>query len=118
MDVTTRLKALPHPDLPRDLTLDVLARVEAIEQSAAAEVSVTPARTMWLAPLATVLAAAMVTALLGFADSLPFRLVPFSGGSLRTSLMWRGTLQLLAGLALYVVGLLAPLRSGRRERTL
>ena len=116
MDVSTNLKALPQPELPRDFALDVLARVEAIEQPEARPVSVVSSRSMWLGALATVVAAALVVAALGVADVRQFRVAPLSGGGVRMSLMGSGTLQLLTGLALYVVGLLVPLPSRRRPR--
>lgn len=114
MDVSTSLKALPHPTLPRDFALDVLARVEAIDRPEVRPVSVVSWRSTWIGALATVAAAALVVASLGLADVPQFRVVPFSGGAVRMSLMGIGALQVLAGLALYIVGLLAPVRSGRR----
>lgn len=118
MDVSASLKALPQPELPRDFALDVLARVEAIDRPEVRHASVVSSRSIWVSALATGVAAVLIVAALGFADVRQLRMAPFSGGGVRMSLMGNGTLQLLAGLTLYVAGLLAPVRSGRPARTL
>jgi hypothetical protein len=117
--VTTSLRMLPHPALPRDFTADVLARAAAVEQArreVRATVSVPVAsRSPWVPASATVLAAAAIAVSLASADVPLFRVAPFSGGGLGLPSTGAGMFLLLAGLALYAFGLLVPLRSHPRR---
>ena len=91
MDVSTTLKALPQPELPRDFAVDVLARVEAIDRPADRRVADVSSRSMWVGALATVVAVALVVTALGFADVRQFRVAPLTGGGVRMSLTSTGT---------------------------
>ena len=116
--VTTRLRMIPKPALPRDLTKDVLARAAAVDQAAraarvTATVGVTAAsRALWVPASATALAAAAVISAIASADMPLFRATPFSGLEMPST--GAGMFQLLAGLALYALGLIVPVR--RRYR--
>jgi hypothetical protein len=119
--VTTRLRTLPNPALPRDLTKDILARAAAVDLArravpVTATAGVTAAsRALWVPASVTALTAAAVVSSLASAGLPLFRVTPFSGLEMPST--GGGMFQLLAGLALYAFGLLVPVRRGRRRLT-
>ena len=119
--VATSLQMIPNPALPRDLTAGVLARAAAVEQARRAGPTTATvgvgvlSRSLWVPASATALAAAAVAAAIASSDVALLRVGPFSGGGLDMPSTGAGMFQLLAGLALYALGLLVPLRSGVRR---
>jgi hypothetical protein len=107
--LTTSLRALPNPALPRDLTAHVLARVEAIEQRPE-PVSIDSGRSMWAIPVGSAVASAAVAVSVMSGDLPLFHAAPLSVGGIGVPSTVSAALSLLTGLALYALGLFAPLR--------
>ena|SRR5688572_10830204 len=107
--LSSSLRALPNPMLPRDLTVDVLARVEAAGRPRPVPVS-TPSRSPWAVALGSALAATAVAMSVATGDASLLRVTPPSIGSLGLPSSGLGAVTLLAGLTLYAAGLLAPIR--------
>jgi hypothetical protein len=108
----SRLRMIPHPAPPRDLTADVLARAAAIEHTYRTVPAIAPVttRVLWVPASATALAGAAVAAALAAGDASLLRVAPFSGGGVDMPTTGAGMLQLVTGLTLYALGLLVPLR--------
>ena len=115
--VTSHLRTIPNPTLPRDLTKDVLARAATVDQArreapvAATAAVAAASRALWVPASVTALTAAVVVSFIASADMPLLRVMPFSG--LKMPSTGGGMFQLLAGLALYAFGLLVPVRRGR-----
>jgi len=120
MTLDDRLRALPAPALPRDLTSDVLNRVEQLERRRSAPAPeaqgmrrVGPSRAEWATAVLLALAAAALGASIA-TGQLP--LISMSGGFRLGNLPTRvSDLPLfVTGLALYALGLFSSLRPDRR----
>jgi hypothetical protein len=123
MTLHDRLRALPAPALPRDLTSDVLTRVEQLERRRSAPATEAhgtrlfgPSRVEW----ATAVLLALAAAALGVSimtGQLP--LISISG-AFRLGNLLTGPSDLplfVTGLALYALGLFSSLRPDRRAST-
>jgi hypothetical protein len=123
MTLNDRLRALPAPALPRDLTSAVLTRVEQFERRRSAPATeahgtrlLGPSRADW----ATAVLSALAAAALGVSittGQLP--LISMLGG-FRLSNLRTGPSDLplfVTGLALYALGLFSSLRPDRRAST-
>ena len=110
--LTSSLKALPHPALPRDLTSDILARIDATERPRPVPVS-TSSRSPWAVALGSALAAIAVVMSAASGDASLLRVTPLSIGGLGLPSSGVGAFSLLVGLALYAAGLFAPIRRRR-----
>ena len=95
------LRALPEPTLMRDLTADILLRVEAIERPPST-VSTVPEPSMWAIVFGPALAAAAITISVTSGDLPLFHVLPLSVGGLGVPTSGAAALSLLVGLALYV----------------
>jgi len=123
MTLDDRLRALPTPALARDLTADVLNRIEQLERRRPAPAPEAPGRRLWgasRAEWATAVLAIMAAVALGVSittGQLP--LMSMSGvfrlGNLLTGPSDR--LLFVTGLALYALGLFSSLRPDRRAST-
>jgi len=120
MTLHDRLRALPAPTLPRDLTSDVLNRVEQLERRRSAPATEAQGMRRWgrlRAEWATAVLLALAAAALGVSittGQLP--LMSLSGG-FRLSKVLAGPSGLplfVPGLALYALGLFSSLRPDRR----
>ena len=116
MTLDDRLRALPAPALPRDLTSDVLTRVEQLERRRLTPATEAQGMRRWRAlraDWATAVLSALAAAALGVSittGQLP--LMSMSGG-FRLSTLLTGPsdlLLLVTGLALYALGLFSSLR--------
>ena len=123
MILNDRLRALPAPALPRDLTSDVLSRVEQLERRRSAPATqahgtrrLGPSRAAWAPAVLLALAAAALGVSIT-TGQLP--LISLSGGfRLGSLLTGRSDLPLfVTGLALYALGLFSSLRPDRRAST-
>ena len=120
MTLDDRLRALPAPALPRDLTSDVLSRVEQLERRRSAPATEAQGMRRWgrlRAEWATAVLLALAAAALGASiatGQLP--LISMSGGFRLGNLPTRvSDLPLfVTGLALYALGLFSSLRPDRR----
>jgi hypothetical protein len=101
--LATTLKRLPNPALPRDLTADVLARIEGLEQPQPALASTAAPQSMWAFAAASVFAAAAIAVSVAYGNLPLFHVAPLSGLGMPSSGV--GGLSLLVGLALYALGL-------------
>ena len=116
MTLHDRLRALPAPALPRDLTSDVLTRVEQLERRRSTPATEAHGMRRWgplRAEWATAALLALAAAALGVSITtghLP--LISMSGG-FRLSTLLTGPsdlLLLVTGLVLYALGLFSSLR--------
>jgi len=116
MTLDDRIRALPAPALPRDLTSDVLTRVEQLERRRLTPATEAQGMRRWRAlraDWATAVLSALAAAALGVSittGQLP--LMSMSGG-FRLSTLLTGPsdlLLLVTGLALYALGLFSSLR--------
>jgi hypothetical protein len=103
--LTSRLKALAHPALPRDLTAGVLARVETIGQPRPAPVSIAPSPALWATASGSIVAAAGIAVSVASGDLPLLHVTPFSAWRLATT---AGAVPLLVGLGLYLIGVFIP----------
>jgi hypothetical protein len=121
--MTDRLRALPRPALPRDLTAGVLAHTAAIEGARAARPApvfeakrrvVMPDVSGWAMVAGAVVATVAITA---SGDVAPGDIVSLDRVAVRSVVaipaMTPGLLTLAAGLALYAFGLFASLSTQR-----
>lgn len=117
--LSIRLRMIPTPALPHDLTKDILARAAAVDQARrAAPMRATvghsaASRALWVPASVTALTAAAVVSFLTSTDMPLLRVMPFSGLEMPST--GGGMFQLLAGLALYAFSLLVPVRRGRHR---
>jgi hypothetical protein len=116
MTLNDRLRALPAPALPRDLTSDVLNRVEQLERRRSAPATQAHGMRLWggsRAEWATAVLLALAAAALGVsATTGQLPLISMSGMfRLGNLLTWPSDLLLfVTGLALYALGLFSSLR--------
>ena len=119
MTLHDRLRALPAPALPRDLTSDVLTRVEQLERrrlTPATEAGMRragPSRAEW----ATAVLLALAAAALGVSIATGQLPLMSMSGVFRLGNLLTGPSDLplfVTGLALYALGLFSSLRPDRR----
>ena len=120
MTLHDRLRALPAPALPRDLTSDVLTRVEQLERRRSTPAPealwtrrVGPSRAEW----ATAVLLALAAAALGVSIATGQLPLMSMSGVFRLGNLLTGPSNLplfVTGLALYALGLFSSLRPDRR----
>ena len=122
MTLNDRLRALPVPALPRDLTSDVLNRVEQLERRRSTPATEAHGRRLWGPSRAWVTAVLSVLAAAALGVSITtgqLPLISMSGGFCLGNLLTGPSDRLLfvTGLALYALGLFSSLRPDRRAST-
>ena len=120
MTMNDRLRALPAPTLPRDLTSDVLNRVEQLERRRSAPATQSHGMRLWgpsRAAWTTAVLLALAAAALGVSIATGQLPLMSMSGVFRLGNLLTGPSDLplfVTGLALYALGLFSSLRPDRR----
>ena len=120
MTLDDRLRALPAPALPRDLTSDVLTRVEQLERLRSAPATQSHGMRLWgpsRAAWTTAVLLALAAAALGVSIATGQLPLMSMSGVFRLGNLLTGPSDLplfVTGLALYALGLFSSLRPDRR----
>jgi len=120
MTLHDRLRALPAPALPRDLTADVLSRVEQLERRRSTPATQSHGMRLWgpsRAAWTTAVLLALAAAALGVSIATGQLPLMSMSGVFRLGNLLTGPSNLplfVTGLALYALGLFSSLRPDRR----